>query len=545
MGKDVQDGSLSPDSVDSAQVKSGSMPTVRLIHTPFEQGELIGGRYRIERILAEGGMGIIVAARHLELEETVAIKFLKEEFASKPEIVGRFAREAKAAAKIKCEYTATVHDVGISVERGPYIVMEYLEGEDLESVLQADGRLPFARATELMMQAGEAIAVAHANGIIHRDIKPANLFLVKSSHGVPFVKVLDFGVSKTALTGNVFGGTISLVKTQSLVGSPIYMSPEQLRGGNTEVGFASDVWSLGAVLYELITGTTAFTGSSITELCASVLETEPYPMADRVPDVPSGLADAIMKCLQKDPRKRWQSVAELVVALAPYAPKRACMSVDRVVAVSKTAGLLPADFTAPTTIAPPASSSAIPLAPGSFQPVVRPNTLVDTQTEGAPAISTEDVDTAGVDASVRPQSTRAKVVGLGLLGAAALMGMLYFLRLAATAPEASNTTAAATAPPPTAVAATTAAATPTAPPSPVVINEPRPSALPSTAGAQPTTPRATATPFAQAPWRPTAQPSRAPLGAPSVKPSAAVSAPPSQPATATTEQVRSAIDDRK
>ncbi len=425
-----KDGQQSPSfAPDSEPVRSGSMPVMRLAGTPFAPGEVVGGRYRIERIVAEGGMGVIVAAHHLELEEKVAIKFLKEEFASRPEIVGRFAREAKAAARIKCEYTPTVFDVGISQERGPYIVMEYLEGEDLELVLDTSGRLPFARATELIMQACEAIAVAHANGVIHRDIKPANLFLVRGDQNMPVVKVLDFGVSKTALTGNMFGGAISLVKTQTLVGSPIYMSPEQIRG-KEEIGFTADVWSLGAVLYELVTGVTAFNGSSITELCASVLESEPAPITDRVPDVPAGLAETVMRCLEKNAKERFQSVAELVVALAPYAPKRARMIVDRAIAVSKSAGLVPASFSAPTTLAPPPFSSGPPVAiPGPSAP---PRSLLETQPDVAaratsrrPALVIDDTE---LPSPSQTKKRNATIVGVLLIAAGVVLGGVYLAR---------------------------------------------------------------------------------------------------------------------
>jgi eukaryotic-like serine/threonine-protein kinase len=407
---------------------------------PISQGEILGGRYRIERIVAEGGMGVIVAAKHIELEETVAIKFLRPEFASKPEIVGRFAREAKASAKIKSLYTATVLDVGISRERGPYIVMEYLEGEDLESVVQADGRIHYARAVELVMQAGEAIGTAHAAGIIHRDIKPANLFLVKSDQGVPIVKVLDFGVSKTALTGNVFGGAISLVKTQSLVGSPIYMAPEQVRG-NFSGDYRTDVWSLGAVLYELITGETAFTGATVTEICAAVLEASPLPITRRAPEAPEDLSAVIMRCLEKDPERRFPNVAELVVALAPFAPKRARMSVDRVIAVSKSAGILSKDYAPPSSIAPPPPSgkeveSTIPPPMQKSPPQELLETMFaddDSARITGPTISTHDL--------VREYQPRPRwpiFAALALIGAATAVSVIW---LAPPRPPSTSSTA--------------------------------------------------------------------------------------------------------
>jgi len=541
MDKDGQQSpSLAPD---SEPQRSGSMPVMRLKGTPFAPGEVVGGRYRIERIVAEGGMGIIVAAHHLELEEQVAIKFLKEEFASQPEIVGRFAREAKAAARIKCEYTPTVFDVGISQERGPYIVMEYLEGEDLELVLDTSGRLPFTRAAELIMQAGEAIAVAHANGVIHRDIKPANLFLVKGDQSMPVVKVLDFGVSKTALSGNVFGGAISLVKTQSLVGSPVYMSPEQIRG-KEDVHYTADVWSLGAVLYELVTGVTAFTGSSITELCASVLESDPPPVTDRAPDIPAGLAETIMRCLEKNPKRRVQSAAELVVALAPYAPKRARMIVDRTIAVSKAAGLVPPGFSVPTTIAPPPLSSNAPVAIPAASAL--PRLLIDTQPELGQPGSRRPLAIGDDEHREQKRKGNGTVIGLLLIVAGLITGAVYFVRrpsepLVQPPPSTATENAAAAAAP---------AATPASSPTESVTFTP-PQAIPTAASATVAAPSpkaaAGALPPVHAAARGTAAPrlpgatATAKPGAPSGQHPATADAPPPKKM----DTVKSAIDDRK
>jgi eukaryotic-like serine/threonine-protein kinase len=496
---------------------------------PITPGELLGGRYRIERVLAEGGMGIIVAAKHLELDETVAIKFLKNEFAANPEIVGRFAREAKAAASIKCQYSATVHDVGTSSEHGPYIVMEYLEGRDLESVLHDDGRLPVARATELIMQAGEAIATAHAQNIVHRDIKPANLFLVRTpSDEVPIIKVLDFGVSKTALTGNVFGGSISLVKTQSLVGSPIYMSPEHIRG--YEVSFQSDVWSLGAVLYELVTGRTAFTGNSITELCAAVLETNPTPITDNVPEVPSGLADAIMRCLEKDPRARWQSVAELIAALAPFAPKRARVCVERAIAVSKQAGLIPLHFTTPLTIPPPSSTS--------FPPYVsQPPRGSEVPTIPAPEEEEEE----------DPQQRTRRGVLIAVIAATIVAciatAVIYVSRRGGSIPETGAPAAAATT---AAQPAETASPSPTVR-TPALTTPPTPSESARAVPVAATPTNAVVTPPNVArpiPRNPTLDPR--PLAARSAPtPSSSALTPGVETSAKKQDQVRSAIDDRK
>ena len=366
-------------------------PSSSVLTTPFQSGEIIGGRYRIDRVIAEGGMAVIVAATHIELDETVAIKFLKHSFAVNPEIVGRFAREAKAAARIKSECTAAVHDVGISPERGPYIVMEFLEGEDFQRILEREGALPFPRAAELVVQGCVAIALAHANAIIHRDIKPANLFLLRGEHGSPRVKVLDFGVSKGKLSVTTFGGAAALVSTQSIVGSPAYMAPEQLRGAS-DVDVTADIWSLGAVLYQLITGRIPFEANTVTDLYAKMLEAPPTPPIDLVPDVPPGLSEAIMRCFALAKADRWQSVAAFVVAIGPYAPRRARAAVDRIVAVSKGAGLLEPGATprAPTS-APPEATAAAPVKtsepslPRLFQ------TMVDTHGGTGPMPLPEDL----------------------------------------------------------------------------------------------------------------------------------------------------------
>ena len=527
MGKDVQSAGLH--SVDGFPSKE---PVERRpAPGPISQGEIIGGRYRVDRIVAEGGMGIIVAATHLELEETVAIKFLRDEFASKPEVVGRFAREAKAAAKLKSEYVASVYDVGISPERGPYIVMEYLEGEDLETVLTADGRLPYGRACELMMQACEAIANAHANGIIHRDIKPANLFLVRRN-GVAIVKVLDFGVSKTALTGNVFGGAISLVKTQTLVGSPIYMSPEALRG-REEVTSSSDIWSIGAVLYELITGDTAFNGASITELCAAVLETEPTSICERVPEVPPELADVIMKCLHKEPQGRWHTVAELVCALAPFAPARARISIERVIEISKNAALLPQEFVVPTQTSMPAASMA-PRAPASFAVPAPPQSLLETLPEDSPIRersktlppATSKTGFQAPQPSHPIGSRRMLPLVLAAFGGAALAGIALLATRQEPLPQQPITMT------------VTTAQTPISSPAVTVGTTQRPNAEPSVAPPPAPSPKpATATRMASG---------AAGKAAPVAKPSAAPWAPAAEPqAPAPSTNVQSAIDDRK
>jgi serine/threonine-protein kinase len=290
-------------------------------------GSVISGKYEVVRVLGQGAMGVVVAARHIELDEIVAIKFIHPDMHSVPDIVSRFAREAKACARLGSEHIAKVLDVGVAPAIGPYIVMEYLEGHDLGSVLRKRGTLPVHRACEYVMQVCEALALAHAAGIIHRDVKPDNLFLTRRGN-LDIVKVLDFGISKAPLAGKVFGGELRMTETACLMGTPLYMSPEQIRATH-EVDRRSDIWSLGVVLFELLTGRTAFSGETVTQVCALVLEGPTPRLIDHCRTAPPALAAVIDRCLMKDPAQRYQHAADLAHALLPFAPSRARLHAER------------------------------------------------------------------------------------------------------------------------------------------------------------------------------------------------------------------------
>jgi serine/threonine protein kinase len=285
------------------------------------EGTVIGGKYRVERHIGEGAMGVVVAARHLELDELVAIKCIRPEMHALPDVMSRFAREAKASAHLKGEHVAKVIDVGVAPSIGPYMVMEYLEGQNLAAVLQQGGPLPVRRATEYVMQVCEALALAHAASITHRDVKPENLFLTRRGD-LEIIKVLDFGISKTQLVSHFLGGDASMRETSSLMGTPLYMSPEQIRATH-EVDHRTDIWSLGVVLFELLTGRHAFAGETVTQVCALVLESTPPRLAEHCRSAPAELGTVIERCLDKDPARRYQSAAELANALLPFAPSRA------------------------------------------------------------------------------------------------------------------------------------------------------------------------------------------------------------------------------
>ena len=301
------------------------------------EGDILAGKYRIDKILGAGGMGVVVAARHMQLDEKVAIKFLLPEALGSSEAMARFAREARAAVKIKSEHVARVIDVGTLETGAPYIVMEYLEGGDLAAWVHQRGALAVEQAVEFILQACEAIADAHGLGIVHRDLKPSNLFCVRRSDGVLSVKVLDFGISKVTGLG-ASGPDMGMTKTKAVMGSPLYMSPEQMHSAK-EVDARTDIWALGVILYELLTGSVPFSGDTLPEICFRIATEPPPPLRSRRPDAPDGIEAVILKCLEKDRTRRYSNVAELAVALAPFGPKRARGSVERIAGIIQSAGL--------------------------------------------------------------------------------------------------------------------------------------------------------------------------------------------------------------
>ena len=300
---------------------------------PVQPGSVLAGKYRVERVIGRGGMGVVVVARHVALDERVALKFLLPEFASHPEASERFQREARAAVKIKGEHVARVSDVGTLESGSPYMVMEFLEGIDLSQALQKYGVCQVPDAIDYILQASEAIAEAHGHGIIHRDLKPANMFLTRRHDGTPMVKVLDFGISK--MSG---GGVDNLTRTTTSMGSALYMSPEQMQQ-TRGVDNRTDVYALGISLYELLAGKQPFYADTLPQLCAEVLTGVPTPIRQLRPEVPEGLGAALEKAYARDKEQRYQSIADLAAGLAPWAPARSQSMLDR---IARMAGQQPA-----------------------------------------------------------------------------------------------------------------------------------------------------------------------------------------------------------
>jgi serine/threonine-protein kinase len=286
------------------------------------EGELVADKYRIGSVIGIGGMGVVVAAIHEGLGERVAIKFLGEQACQDSERVARFIREAWIASKIKNDHVARVVDVGTLAGGHVFMAMEYLEGEEL-SVWIARQRFDIDMAVDFVLQVLEAIAEAHRLGIIHRDLKPANLFVTRRADGSPWLKVLDFGISKvTASSGE-------LTKTSAMLGSPLYMAPEQLLASK-DADMRADIWALGVILYELLGNSTPFSGESLASICTQVLHAPAPSLVERRPDIPPEIAAAVARCLSKSPDDRFRDVAELAAALAPFGGPGASMSAEYV-----------------------------------------------------------------------------------------------------------------------------------------------------------------------------------------------------------------------
>jgi eukaryotic-like serine/threonine-protein kinase len=345
------------------------------LSVPFAQGDVIADKYEVVGLLGSGGVAYVISALHLELGEMVALKFLRPESLAFPDVVARFASEARAVARIKSEHVAHVFDVGTLPDGAPFIVMEHLEGRDLADVLAEKRRVPVKVAVDYVLQACEALACAHSLGIVHRDIKPENLYLSQQAGSVEVVKVLDFGISKSAMGAP--GGRES-AKTMLPMGTPGYMSPEQIRACG-DVDARTDIWALGCVLSELITGTSAFEAPTQIQLGAAILERDPVPLRQKIKDVSPELEAIVLRCLAKDPAQRYQDVAELALALYPFGPRRSRISAERCHEVLRGKSGVVMEF---NSVPPPPSSdddavtalrqpllSAIPSSAPSHTPV--------------------------------------------------------------------------------------------------------------------------------------------------------------------------------
>lgn len=281
-------------------------------------GDVIDKKYLVQELIGQGGMGQVLGATHLELQQKVALKFMSPAIMEIPGAVARFTREARAVAKLRSKHVCRVLDIGETEEGAKYIVIEYLEGQDLSEVLMIREKLPLGEAIEYITQACDALGEAHDLDIVHRDIKPANLFIDETRDGQRVLKVLDFGISKNLSNDP----DMIVTATNALMGSPVYMSPEQLLNPKA-VDTRADIWSLGIVLHELLAGFPPFRGATLPEVIALIVNDARPPSMAIADCIPPELRQIIAKCIERDPVKRYRTTEQLADALSKVRPELA------------------------------------------------------------------------------------------------------------------------------------------------------------------------------------------------------------------------------
>ncbi|WP_441286140.1 protein kinase domain-containing protein [Sorangium sp. KYC3313] len=469
--------------------------------TTIAPGDVLLGKYRVESVLGRGAMGLVVAARHLALDERVAIKVLLPKYVRDPEILQRFLREGRAAVRVRSQHVVRVADVGALESGAPYMVMDHLEGRDLAAVLAESGRLAVPVAVELVLQVCEALAEAHAQGIVHRDVKPSNLFVTRNADGSPCVKVLDFGISKMTHAEDH-----ALTRVGGVLGSPLYMSPEQLRS-SSDVDGRADIYSLGVVLFELLTGRTPFFARELAQLVYLVTQGEPQRPRALRPDLPEPLEQVILAAIARDRDRRFPTVADLALPLVPFAPPHARAAAERLFGALR--GALPAGALLPGA---PRTAAAITAA-GATLPA-------STVPLGGGALTMAPLGTT----NRKPASREKRAAALGL-GLALVSGGLLLWRLSDRAPSDIERETAAPAGPQGAVPEPRPAQ-PSAAPEPRPV---QPSAGPEPRPAQPSAaPDAAVEPAASAVPPPGAAPGASAVGPPPGARAAAAGAPAAQ-----------------
>ncbi|MBX7194401.1 MAG: protein kinase [Sandaracinaceae bacterium] len=380
-------------------------------------GAVIDERYRIVRRIGEGGMGIVYEVEHVVIEKHLALKVLRDDYSSRPEVVARFRQEAKSASRIGNEHIVDISDFGETPNGASYFVMELLDGEDLANVLAREGTLPLSRAADILTQCGRALAAAHAKGIVHRDMKPENIFLTKRDGRPDFVKIVDFGIAKMSDIETEGQPGRKLTKTGMIFGTPEYMSPEQAAGKSLD--HRVDIYALGVIFFELITGRVPFSGDTFMGVLTQHMFEAPPSLLQANPaiQVPDSIEVFMHRALAKDPGERFQTCEELIAAL------------DKAVRGVSLSTPPPVDGRSPAT------GKSTKMGYGeTFRPAAptSPQTLPIDE---------------GADASSPSKPSNALLfVGLGLVTVALAGGGWYFLQHGATpvgtSPDPTTTTSA-------------------------------------------------------------------------------------------------------
>lgn len=367
-------------------------------------GQILDGRYQITRLLGQGGMGAVYEAMHTGTNRRVAIKvIISDDLAKNQEMVGRFQREAKAAGSIDTQHIVQVLDTGMDRESGlPFMVMEFLSGEDVQQQIQRLGPMPPELALRVVAQACIGLQKAHDAGVVHRDIKPANLYLARRDAGEVIVKLLDFGIAKVKMDQALAEQNQGLTRTGSMLGSPLYMSPEQAKGLKS-IDHRTDLWSLGAVLYECLTGTTPHGHlDTLGQLILAICSEPPPPVQDRAPWVPPEAAAIVHGALTLDVGERFQTAQAMLDAIRP---------------------LLPNGYGLDETM-------FAPLSP-EHRAYVAPRLAISVggarlQTTGVGAVTTHGSTSRGLSHTVAPKSSKAAPIAIGVVALAAVGGFAFF-----------------------------------------------------------------------------------------------------------------------
>lgn len=395
----------------------------------LEPGDVIDGKYRILRLLGEGGMGSVYEGENVKIHRKVAIKTLLAAVAGNADVIGRFEREATAAGRIGNPHILEVLDLGEMKDGDRYLVMELLDGEPLSNRIERQGRLSPAELAPLAVQVLEGLGAAHAAGIIHRDLKPDNIFLLKNHVGIKdYVKIIDFGISKfQPLSGDSEG--MSMTRTGAVMGTPYYMSPEQA-SGSRDADLRTDLYALGVILYQAVTGQVPFDAPTFNQLLFKIVLSEPPPVQSVVPEIDEAFASIIARSMARDINARFQTSKEFADALAGWLSSGAAVSVPP----------------PPDRAAMEASATGIPVSRGPHKPNATAGSWSTSQ--------------AGLAAP--PPSRKPVIIGLSLAGALLAAGIAFVgvramkaeaVPASAAAPVVAPAPPAVPAPPPVAVLA--------------------------------------------------------------------------------------------